>query len=480
MPDHLYRFRSTGMLLGKRELQLQKIYFCPPDQLNDPIEGFKDIFWIGDDIVWRSLLKNYVMTLVQVGIVWFTGAPGGPDFVRNAVKLTPEDIADADIRAMCESAMVTFLKEPAVTTFIEEMAQREIPIRRFELLNFLRLLHPFAAGAAAAELLNRRILPSAAFIDVLNLPKLREKAVDFIKSASVLRASPDDAKAKDVLFSASESAAMQIELIGEFMARERGVPQNVIYFLRYFTADYVSALDGLVHPDWFVACFSANPTNASMWGTYGHGHRGICLKFRTTPDGAGKPSLPLQRAVGMTGDDIIYDFQPLEFRKVEYEAKFPPIDFFRTLGGLRIVQLNHFWYRGEDGKVSVCRRAHDSDEQAWRNRYWDNFAANSGVKTNDWQHEQEYRLVLHSYFFNLSETSMRLLDYRFEDLTGIVFGARTALKDKLEIMRIIEEKCHAVGRTDFEFSEVRYAPETGTFNTHTLSLLKIANHSSDS
>ena len=54
MEPFLYRFRTTEKLLDKKyqELERQEIYFADPQELNDPIEGFKDIFWSGDEIVW--------------------------------------------------------------------------------------------------------------------------------------------------------------------------------------------------------------------------------------------------------------------------------------------------------------------------------------------------------------------------------------------------------------------------------------------
>jgi hypothetical protein len=65
MPS-FYRFRSVEALLGDcQELEKQEIYFCSPQALNDPIEGFKDLFWQGDEIVWRNLLKHYVLCLMK-------------------------------------------------------------------------------------------------------------------------------------------------------------------------------------------------------------------------------------------------------------------------------------------------------------------------------------------------------------------------------------------------------------------------------
>ena len=60
----MYRFRSIENLLGKnKELESQEIYFAAQEQLNDPMEGFLDIFWKGDKIVWDNLLKHYLMCL---------------------------------------------------------------------------------------------------------------------------------------------------------------------------------------------------------------------------------------------------------------------------------------------------------------------------------------------------------------------------------------------------------------------------------
>jgi hypothetical protein len=66
MPEYLYRFRSIEKLLNEpyQEVESQEIYFSRPDELNDPLEGFKDIFWRGDHIVWRNLFRHYLLNLM--------------------------------------------------------------------------------------------------------------------------------------------------------------------------------------------------------------------------------------------------------------------------------------------------------------------------------------------------------------------------------------------------------------------------------
>ena len=61
----VYRFRSMEYLLGNKyqELEKQTIYFASPNELNDPMEGFRDIVWRGDIIVWTNFFKHYVYCL---------------------------------------------------------------------------------------------------------------------------------------------------------------------------------------------------------------------------------------------------------------------------------------------------------------------------------------------------------------------------------------------------------------------------------
>lgn len=57
MITHLYRFRAAEAILDLyNELSKQEIYFAAPEKLNDPMEGYKDVFWSGDLIVWRNLI----------------------------------------------------------------------------------------------------------------------------------------------------------------------------------------------------------------------------------------------------------------------------------------------------------------------------------------------------------------------------------------------------------------------------------------
>ena len=61
----VYRFRSAKSLLNPkyRELESNTIFFAEPGKLNDPMEGFRDFVWSGDQIAWMNLFKNFVYCL---------------------------------------------------------------------------------------------------------------------------------------------------------------------------------------------------------------------------------------------------------------------------------------------------------------------------------------------------------------------------------------------------------------------------------
>lgn len=60
MTDYFYRYRPIERVVdGNHGLKNQGIYFSATDEFNDPMEGYKDIFWLGDKIVWRNLLKHW-------------------------------------------------------------------------------------------------------------------------------------------------------------------------------------------------------------------------------------------------------------------------------------------------------------------------------------------------------------------------------------------------------------------------------------
>jgi len=476
MIDHLYRYRPIEAVLGKfDELERQEIYFSAPAELNDPMEGFKDLFWSGDRIVWENFLRHYILCLQETAIHALAGPDLDNHVLDNLVFSVPDSLPHAPIRTIYKRLSEAFLNDAAVKTFLRVVSSRSTPIRQNELTSYLRSLHPFALGAIFKEFVDHGVLPSTSFMNGPTPEILRQNAMKMMEGvANLPKADISTERLSEALFAANEGVASQTHLIFEYTLPDRR-NRSMALLTRYFPTSYVRALDKLVHRDWYVSCFSASATNPSMWGTYGQGHRGVCLKFKTPPNSNEEPTLTIKRVTAISastsGSKEIESFIQHPLQKVVYSQDYPAIDFFRSLGTIRQTHMDSFWYRDSDGTFSSCRDAVYENEAAWRDQYWKTFTASTLCKTPEWSHEEEYRMLVHSGG-DMREKEKRKLKYRFEDLAGIVFGIRTDTEDKLKIMRIVDRKCAEAGREDFEFSEIRYVTTEAKFIQFSLGLLK--------
>ena len=472
MISHLYRFRPVDAVLDQyEELAKQEIYFSPPEELNDPMEGYKDVFWCGDRIVWRNLLRHYLLSLLQTVSSCLIL---GPEFdrvdLKNIVFSAYDNLPDAPVRTIYRQTCDGLFADPNIPKLVDALAQRTTPLRRDELAHTLRAIHPFALCVLMKAL--RREGVDGIFRD---LDAMMAHAVPMNETvARTVAMTPPEQEVAEALFSASELMASQMALIQDYNTAQTPALKAVTFFTRDFPTSYVRALDELIHPPCFMACFLANPAKASMWATYGDSQTGVCLKFKTSTDSEGQPALNLNGINGWAGREMepVRSFLPRQFYKVDYSESYPEIDFFNSIGRLPIPVLNAVWYAGENGERSVCRAARALDTAAWRKSYWDTFQSGATRKTAEWAHEEEYRLLLWSNLNDLQDKPARKLTYKFSDLSGIIFGARTSAEDKLKIIKIVEEKCRAEKRADFEFHQVQYSRKDRSFLIAPLNLVR--------
>jgi Protein of unknown function (DUF2971) len=479
MPPYLYRYRSAAAVLSEfHELEKQEIYFSPPGDLNDPMEGFKDLFWQGDEVVWRNLLRHYALCLLETSTTaLIAGEKFDGEILNSIVFAAPHHLPMAPIRDIYHRVSTAFLDEPAVKDLVEALARRQEPVRRNELTSYLRSLQPLALGIVFKEFQENGVLPSSTSLQSCDSEILRQNITKVLNALAQLpKTEPSFEKAADAIFAATEAAADQLDLLLAYENKDKPAAIPMSFLTGRFPAAYAKALDRLVHRDTYFACFSANAANPSMWATYGNGHRGVCLKFKASHDEPGKPTISLKQIVGASAtkdrQQLNWGHVPHPLYKMEYTANYPPIDFFRSLGNTSEMNLSRFWFKGDDGEASPCRDAIFRDQASWRDGYWKTALASSLCKTAEWAHEEEYRAILSSGF-DLREKSSRKLQYEFEELAGIVFGFRTKHEHKLEIMEIIDRKCSEAGRSDFEFSEVRYSAVESKFHVAPLTLLKV-------
>ncbi|MDQ8024226.1 MAG: DUF2971 domain-containing protein [Moraxellaceae bacterium] len=470
---YLYRFRSTQALLDKyQELDSQHIYFCPPEDLNDPMEGYKNVFWKGDSVVWTNLLRHYLLNVLKTtSIAAITGQDFTPDDCINLVHQTDHDLPQAPIRDIYHGACANLLRQPEISRLISTLSSSPNEIRRDELALYLRLIHPLVVRIVFNALEELGLAPTkeSSALDK-QIACLKDRLNDLLS----LRESVTEAQ--DGLFSVHANAIMQMSLIRRLNDTPAQEARWRIFIIESFPNYYLRSLERLIHPDFHVACFVENPTHASMWGTYGDGHKGVCLKFRTKHNTQGEHSIDLLRVNGFSAskDGVVesYDYVSHPFARVNYSDDFPEIDFFESIATLPRFKLES-WFVGKAGERSTNAARMLREDKEWRQEYWQTFHRSCTTKSIEWRHEAEYRLTLFSSLTRFDSRESRKLKYRFSDLAGIVFGIKTGEEEKLEIIRIVKKKCQSEGRADFEFLQARYSDRMRKIELVPLSLLSM-------
>lgn len=462
-----YRFRSLNALLGQRqELESQEIYFAAPEELNDPMEGHKDLIWTGDEIVWRNWLRHYLLCLVQTfSAAQILGQDYQPSLSRGFVFSSASSLPSEALRTTYEEVCRGFLSREHIRDLPSLLAGCQTPLRREGVEFILSAVHGIAISTIlGVHRKNGRLPPhmpnstddGAAINPVASLVRVLEQLKnngDSINQETLSR-----------LFQAS-SDLRKHHALGQYVGSDE-TTRALHSLFHVYPDEYLDALGELVYFNWVTACFmSGEPTDAALWAHYGDNHQGVCLQFAAQEGPAG-PVIQLRGPIGWHSEKgaavPTYGDLKLPFEKVSYVDRLPEIDFFRSIGRLPIPKLNETWYRGESGERSICGEdLAGNNEQAWRDRYLKAFGQLMKTKLTAWRSEAEYRLALASPLGTFDDPARRKLTYRFSDLSSIVFGIRTRIDDKRRIIEIIDKKCRESGRPLFDFGQATYNPRTG-------------------
>lgn len=456
----IYRFRKAKDLLdGYQELEKQEIYFASPEQLNDPMEGFRDIFWKGDEIVWRNMLKNYLFCLEHIYLLTVIAAEKTkvdasdiPLFNYPITNYSPQRFA------ITEQVRKRFFERPAMDSLPGQLASRQNAIRRNELLSHLNYVHNFAVKAIEDVYLEQGIILSQNFShDEAILDNLVSRSGNLAALYDQVENENEEKVDKMELFFQVANGIRQGATLAAFASTSpEHLFSNSMFIINEFDKAFIDKLETLLYPDWYSASFLSNCKNSAIWGNYGDSHTGICLIYEAD-EISGRFTLSLNN-------------KPLTFQKVIYDKKHIEIDFFRSLGRSPEIFLEHTWYKGENGSLSPFASHLKEGTAEWRTKYWENFQKSLGKKIKEWKYEKEYRLTINGFLDNYTEKEDRKLKYDFSSLKGLIFGINTTALDKMKIINIIKEKCRKTGRKDFEFYQAFYSRATAQIEKQTLSV----------
>ena len=478
MTRHLYRFRSIKRLLGvDAELERQEIYFATPSELNDPIEGFKDIFWQGDQIVWTNLFRHYLLCLNHACSFFAILGEEHPLKWEAIPICDPYSAFDTDaMRNLQDTLLESFFSNRGVNTYIKRLASRKQPIRQNELGVHIQNIHALAI-ATIYEVQHRRGLapkPNNSSEFISSIDSTLANAIKAVDAINQLEAShPDNEYATEEIFSSQRKISGQLNLINYYNQTIDLSQNNRLFVFVDFPEAYVREIERLIHPDWYAACFTKDCHNSSTWTHYGDNHKGVCLRFKTNCANDLR-TINLHRICGWSSTGPVHGSVAHEFYPITYQSKHVSIDFFKSMGTLPIPIISREWFHDNEGRRSTCADNGIDMSEEQRTTYWKMFADGATTKLNDWAYEKEYRLLLHGSLLDFSARDSRLVKYDFADLDGIIFGIKTTTEDKLQIMKLIEKKCRLLGRNHFKFYQAYYSRQNARIENTEMSLLKFS------
>lgn len=468
----IYRFRTADSLLDRfNELERQEIYFASPTELNDPMEGFKDIFWQGDDIVWKNFFINYIKSLERFFSLILVSA--------ETIKLTEKDIRlthhsplhppeHQKIVAKIISEVFSF---PFIDSIPKSLAKRTSPVRREELLSYLTFFHQYVINAVSKIYFENGYTDQKFFFNESNeLNAVQEQMGNMAELTNQIE-EQNGKLMVDKLFSMTIQMVSQTKLNTKRVMKEKDINTNSFFLISEFPEKYLTLLEESIYPEWYSASFLTDNTNSAIWGHYGDNHKGICLIFKPAMNEANDMFLHLDVEYGYNSEGSVSGFRKHQFYKVDYTHKHIEIDFFRSIGRLTKGQLNSMWYEDENGNKSICgEHLNKTDDKKWTDAYWDKFYSSTTSKLDEWAYEKEYRLILNNNFHQYADKNERKLKYDFNELEGLVFGIKTDITDKLKIIKIIEKKCKENKRKEFDFFQAHYSKETGKIEKFKLNI----------
>ena len=287
-----FRFRSIDALLGKfQELEKQTIYFASPEELDDPMEGLRDIVWDGDKIIWTNFFKHYIFCLNRCYLpLNITPNPGKLDVGDIPILERWDQIATPIEEILFDDIWERFCNLPHIQEIIETLSNIRRKIRYREIVFYLKAIQTCGLLVEIQKSYNdHKLIPehnvfrqgsedseSLVMKQLFNLVKQTEKV--------------GDEHALDALFHSfdGENDNIRRTLENKFTSRLVKLVKSNLTVINDFPKVYVEQLDRLLWEKWYTACFTESYHNSSVWAKYADGHKGACLIFEAVEEDGSK------------------------------------------------------------------------------------------------------------------------------------------------------------------------------------------------
>ncbi|MDO8334862.1 MAG: DUF2971 domain-containing protein [Nitrosomonas sp.] len=196
----------------------------------------------------------------------------------------------------------------------------------------------------------------------------------------------------------------------------------------------------------YIASFSRNAKNPTMWGHYADAERGFVVVYTSDNDTIriASPVNMLHGARPYSEDRIgtyeigIYKESGLELKAVKYGKVPPKVNAFHRL-------IPRFLYSEEEDHYDVPlllggdAKSKEEDQIGL-------------VKFSDWRYEQEVRAFLP--VFNELSPDMRVMSVAPDNICGLIFGPQMSERDKIRAVLC----CHLMRQSSVQSESVALPP----------------------
>lgn len=446
----LYRYRPLMVFERKtvvEELKNQELYFSTTPEKNDPMDGLQIVFWEGDEVLWRNLIRHYCMCILE----FYLKVPSPPNLSEESI----------DARAIPRDFQTPF--QDCLNQLVRDVFQQnEISILLRILVRKGRLYQDELASILAVFHSIFLLRLNIACRDCFGLEMASE-------IAAALSSQSPNTKIEDILshlesdqieeyFETLQSMSEQVLLGATFNNRNAAgnnkMPSNWMRLLVMFPSYYVSASARCIYPESASCSFSSANDDSALWAYYADNHRGICLVFES----GGEPEAPFLE---------IRKEQRLQLLTVRCDQNAPQFNFFRGIAYLKLQEVEQFWLKDDLGESELLSSYRSFDS----NHYWAAYKEKISYKMADWRHEMEVRALQYPFGYDSLVAESKLLRYNFDSLKGIVFGLRTPEEIQLDILEAVRLKLAESDRTDFDFYKAKYSRSENRIKIRRLSLL---------
>lgn len=400
-----YRLRSLKSIFEYKELENQEIYLASIEELNDPMEGFKNVVFMGNLKDWYLFFERYLQSF-EWAYIMLDISSGTYDVLNNAEAMY-EWVTKNPRTQKTDKIRQDFFQASSKT--IDKIASRTTPINKDELLFYLEYLN-----LIVSDIIHKYYNPLYQIFkdnfDNINIKIIQkideiEKYINNTKNQETIPQILDKSKLE------TRPMYLSLNMLNKTEISESNLP---LFATLDFPNFYLETLEKLMYPESYIACFMEKIRSSSLWGHYGDGHRGICLIFKAI--NSSLVILNKDKETTIKFEKVIYDYEPYTFNLFEM----------------------------------IKNNPRESLEKLYRGLH---------IKTADWSNENEYRVVRHLPA-NINPTKInkenRKLKYQFKDLYGIIFGMGTPKRDKIKIINILKQKCIAENRKDFKIYQADY------------------------